>query len=133
MQETPDRTVPSHLKTPLPGNTTTAGPALKHSLKHNAVHVTKSVKISPRGGLVASHVPGSGSSPAVASSSATALRASFINSFLSDVSAQVSNLDAWTVSRYNKFSANRYSKIFGLALLGLFILLFFGRFYTHHQ
>lgn len=63
----------------------------------------------------------------------TAPRASFINSFLNDVSAQVSNLDAWAVSQYTKFAANRYLKNFGLALLGLVILLFLGPFYTHYQ
>lgn len=63
----------------------------------------------------------------------TALRVSFIYSFLNDVSAQVSNLDAWTVSKYTKLTANRYLRIFGLALLGLFILLFLGPFYTHYQ
>lgn len=63
----------------------------------------------------------------------TTLRVSFITSFLNGVSAQVSNLDAWTVSQYTKLAANRYWKFFGLTLLGLLILLFLGPFYTHYQ
>lgn len=159
MQKTTDRTIPSHFRTPVSGNSATTGPALKHSLEHNAVHVTKSVKLSPKRGPAASHVHGSGPAPVVAPSFATvniktmtksisgpvtvpvsatappqtALRASFINSSLNDISAQVSNLDAWAVSQYTEFAANRYLKNFGLALLGLLILLFWGPFYTHYQ
>ena len=117
------------------------------------------MKLSSNRGPAGSHVPGSGPAPVVASTSATvttktvtksisgpvpvpvpatappqtALRVSFITSFLNGVSAQVSNLDAWTVSQYTKLAANRYWKFFGLTLLGLFILLFLGPFYTHYQ
>lgn len=151
--------MPSHFGAPIPGNGTIAGPTLKRSIKHNAVHVTNSVKIFSKREPAASHVRGSGPTPVVASTSATittktvtksisgpvpvpvpatappqtAHRVSFINSLVNDVSAQVSNLDAWTVSQFTKLTANGYWKFFGLTLVGIFILLFLGPFYTHYQ
>lgn len=77
-------------------------------------------------------VPVSAPVPATATPQ-TARRLSFINSFLNDVLAQVSNLDAWTVSQYTRLAANRYWKIFGFKVLGIFILLFLGPFYTRYQ
>lgn len=151
--------MPSHFGAPVVGNGTIARPTLQHSIKNNAVHVTSSVKLSASRKPAASHFPGSGPAPVVASTSATvitktvtksmsgpvpvpvpatappqtALRISFINSFLNDVSAQVGNLDAWTVNQYTKLAANRYWKFFGLTLLGIFIMLFLGPFYTHYR
>lgn len=149
--------MPSHSGAPIPGNVTITGPALKRSLKHNAIHVTNSVKMSSNRGPAASHDPGSRPAPVVATTFATvttktvtisisgpapipatappqtALHLSLINSFLNGVSAQASNLDAWTISQYTKLAVHRYWKMFELILLGLFILLFLGPFYTHYQ
>lgn len=146
--------MPSQSEAPVPGNGTTAGPTLKRSINYNSLNVANAVKMSSNRGPAASH--GSGPAPVVATTSATVttktvtksisrpvpvpatvppqiVRVSFINSFLNGVSAQVSNLDAWTVSQYTKLAAHRYWKFFGLTLLGLFILLLLGPFYTHYQ
>lgn len=149
--------MPSLSGAPLPGNGITTGPALKGSLKQNAVHVTNSVKTSANRGPAASHGLGSGPASVVATTSATvttktvtksisgpfpvlatappqiAPRVSFINSSLNGVSAQVSNLDAWIVNQYAKLAAHRHWKFLELTLLGLFILLFLGPFYTRYQ
>lgn len=148
--------MPGQSGAPVPGNGITTGPTLKRSLKHNTVHVTNSVKTPANIGPAANHGPGSGPAHFVATTSAgvttktvtksisgpapvpatapsqIAPRVSFINSFLNGVSAQVSNLDAWTVSQYTKLAAHRYWKFFELTLLGLFILLLSGPFYSHY-
>lgn len=93
------------------------------------------MQASTNSGPAASH--GSGSSPAIivdtSSVSATTSTSSISDWVLDAVSDCVSKLDGWTVRQYTKLAAHRYWKLFEFSLLGLFILLFLGPFYTHYQ
>lgn len=81
-------------------------------------------------------VPNSTSGPTLVpavNTAQTGPHAGFPEGVLNTVLDRVSKLDGWTVRQYTKLAAHRHWRFFELSLLGLFILLFLGPFYTHYQ
>lgn len=116
--------MPSQSRAPALDNGITTGLAPKPSPKHKPVHSTNPVQVSANSGLAAGHLSGSGTVNIVATSPVSVVNA---------VARRISELDNWTVRQYTKLAAHRYWKFFEYSLLGLFILLLLGPFYTHYQ
>ena len=138
--------MPSQSRAPALDNGITTGLALKRSPKHKPVHSNNPVQGSANSGLAPGHVSGSGTVnivitnpipgpapvPAVVPTQ-FASNVGFPDSVVNAVARRISELDNWTVRQYTKLAAHRYWKFFEHSLLGLFILLLLGPFYTHYQ
>lgn len=109
-----------------------SGPAASHNSASGPVNIVTTASVSTTTITVTNSISGPAPVPAV-NTTQTAPHASFLEGVLNAVLDRVSKLDGWTARQYTKLAAHRHWKFFELSLLGLFILLFLGPFYTHYQ